>query len=79
MTTNSKFLAISGAFLLAGLIAGCATDASNARYMGGGMSSMSGMGAGQMDMQAMMSDHMKTMSPDMRTRMQSMYEMCKAS
>lgn len=59
---------------------------------------MSGMGAGQMDMQAMcekhkammagkstaeqqamMSEHMKSMSPEMRTRMQTMYETCKAS
>ena len=63
--------------------------------MGGGMS---GMGAGQMDMQAMcdkhkgmmagkstaeqqamMSEHMKSMSPEMRTRMQKVHETCKTS
>lgn len=95
MTTNSNFLATSGAFLLAGLIGGCATGASSTGSMGGGMS---GMSAGQMDMQAlcekhkammagkstaeqqaMMSDHMKSMSPEMRTRMQKMHETCKAS
>ena len=95
MTKNSNFLAVSGAFLLAGLIGGCATGASTSGSMGGGMS---GMGSGQMDMQsmcekhkammagkstaeqqAMMSEHMKSMSPEMRTRMQKMHETCKAS
>jgi len=95
MTTNSNFLAVCGAFLLAGLIGGCATGASTSKSMGGGMS---GMGAGQMDMQAMcdkhkgmmagkstaeqqamMSEHMKSMSPEMRTRMQKVHETCKTS
>ena len=95
MTTNSNFLAVCGAFLLAGLVGGCATGASTSKSMGGGMS---GMGAGQMDMQAMcekhkammagkpsaeqqamMSEHMKSMSPEMRTRVQKMHETCKAS
>ena len=95
MTTNSNFLAVCGAFLLAGLVGGCATGASTSKSMGGGMS---GMGAGQMDMQAMcekhkammagkpsaeqqamMSEHMKSMSPEMRTRMQKMHETCKTS
>ncbi len=95
MSTNSKFLAVSSAFLLAGLISGCAPGASTSGSMGGGMS---GMGAGQMDMQAMcekhkgmmagkstaeqqamMNEHMKSMSPEMRTRMQKMYETCKTT
>ena len=97
MTTNSKFLAVSGAFLLAGLIGGCATGAATSGSMGG-MSGMGGMGAGQMDMQAMcekhksmmagkstaeqqamMNEHMKSMSPEMQTRMKTMHEKCNAS
>ena len=31
------------------------------------------------EQQAMMSDHMKSMSPEMRTRMQKMHDTCKAS
>ena len=95
MTTNSKLLAVSGAFLVAGLIGGCATGASTSGSMGGGMG---GMGAGQMDMQAMcekhksmmagkstaeqqamMNEHMKSMSPEMQTRMKTMHEKCNAS
>ena len=40
-----------------------------------------GMMAGKSpaEQQAMMTDHMKSMSPEMRTRMQAMYEKCKAS
>lgn len=94
MKTNSKLLAVSSAFLLAGLIGGCATGASTS----GSMGSMGGMGAGQMDMQAMcekhrammagkstaeqqamMNEHMKSMSPEMRTRMKTMHEKCNAS
>ena len=97
MKTNSKLFAVSSAFLLAGLIGGCATGASTSGSMGG-MSGMGGMGAGQMDMQAMcekhkammagkstaeqqamMNDHMKSMSPEMRTRMKTMHEKCDAS
>ena len=100
MKTNSKLLAVSGAFLVAGFIGGCATGPSTAGSMGsmGGMSGMSGMDAGQMDMQAMcekhksmmagksaaeqqamMIDHMKSMSPEMQTRMKTMHEKCNAS
>ncbi len=97
MKTNSKLLTLSGVFVLAGLIGGCATGTSSPGQMGN-MSGMSGMGGGQMDMQAMcdrhkgmmagkspaeqqamMADHMKSMSPEMRTRMQAMYEKCKTS
>ena len=40
-----------------------------------------GMMAGKStaEQQAMMSGHMKSMSPEMRTRMQAMHEKCKAS
>ena len=100
MKTNLKLLAVSGAFLVAGLIGGCATGPSTSGSMGGmdGMSGMSGMGAGQMDMQAMcekhksmmagksaaeqqamMDEHMKSMSPEMQTRMKTMHEKCNAS
>lgn len=94
MKTNSKLLAVSGAFLVAGFIGGCATGPSTLGSMGG----MSGMGAGQMDMQAMCEkhksmmagksaakqqamiiDHMKSMSPEMQTRMEAMHEKCNAS
>ena len=97
MKTKSKLLAVSGAFLVAGLIGGCATGPSTSGSMGG-MSGMSGMGAGQMDMQAMcekhksmmagksaaeqqamMNEHMKSMSPEMQTRMKTMHEKCNAS
>ena len=100
MKTNLKLLAVSGAFLVAGLIGGCATGPSTSGSMGGmsGMSGMSGMGAGQMDMQAMCEKHksmmagksaaeqqammnepMKSMSPEMQTRMKTMHEKCNAS
>ena len=100
MKTNLKLLAVSGAFLVAGLIGGCATGPSTSVSMGGmdGMSGMSGMSAGQMDMQAMckkhksmmagksaaeqqamMNEHMKSMSPEMQTRMKTMHEKCNAS
>ena len=91
MKTNSRLVTLIGAFLLAGLIGGCATGTSSSGSMGG-------MSGGQMDMQAMcekhkammagkstveqqgmMNEHMKSMSPEMRTRTQAMYEKCKAS
>ena len=94
MNTNSKLLSLTGAFLLAGLIGGCATDTSSPSLMG----NMSGMSGGQMDMQAMcekhkgmmagkspaeqqamMNDHMKSMPPEMQTRMKAMHEKCTAS
>ena len=97
MKTNSKLLAVSGAFLVAGFIGGCATGPSTPGSMGS-MGGMSGMDAGQMDMQAMcekhksmmagksaaeqqamMNDHMKSMSPEMQTRMKTMHEKCNAS
>ena len=97
MKTNSKLLAVSGAFLVAGFIGGCATGPSTPGSMGS-MGGMSDMGAGQMDMQAMcekhksmmagksaaeqqamMIDHMKSMSPEMQTRMKTMHEKCNAS
>ena len=94
MKTKLKLLTLSGAFLIAGLIGGCATGTPSP----GSMGNMSGMGGGQMDMQAMcekhkgmmagkstaeqksmMDDHMKSMSPEMRTRMQAMHDKCNAS
>ena len=40
-----------------------------------------GMMAGKssVEQQAMMNEHMKSMSPEMRTRMQAMHEKCKVS
>jgi hypothetical protein len=94
MKTNRKILGLPGALLLAALIGGCATGASNSGSMGG----MGGMTGGQMDMQAMcemhkgmmagkstaeqqtmLNEHMKSMSPEMRARMQAMHEKCKTS
>lgn len=94
MKTNSNLLALSGAVLLAGLISGCATGASSSNSMGGmgamsggqmDMQAMCGMHKGMMagkstsEQQAMMNEHMKSMSPDMRARMQAMHEKCMAS
>jgi len=97
MKTKSKLLSLTGVFLLAGLVGGCATGTSSPSSMGN-MSGMSGMSGGQMDMQAMcekhkgmmagkspaeqqamMNDHMKSMSPEMQTRMKAMHEKCTAS
>ena len=94
MKTHSNLLALSGAFLLAGLVGGCATGASTSGSMGG----MGGMSGGHMDMQAMcemhkgmmagkssteqqamMNEHMKSKSPEMQTRMRAMHEKCKGS
>lgn len=94
MKTNSKFLVLSSAFFLAGLIGGCATGTSSS----GAMAGKGGMSGGQMDMpamcekhkammagkspaeqQTMMNEHMKSMSPEMRTRMQAMHEKCPTS
>lgn len=94
MKTHSNLLALSGAFLLAGLVGGCATGGSTSGSPGG----MSAMSGGQMDMQAMcemhkgmmagkssteqqamMNEQMKTKSPEMQTRMRAMHEKCKGS
>jgi len=94
MKAGLNLLTLSGAFLLAGLVGGCATGASTSGSMGG----MSGMSGGQMDMQAMcemhkgmmagkssteqqamMNEHMKSKPPEMQTRMRAMHEKCKAS
>ena len=94
MKTNLKILVLSGAFLLAGLVSGCATGASSSDFM----RNMGGMSGGQMDMQVMcekhkammagkstaeqqtmMNEHMKSISPEMRTRMQAMHEKCPTS
>lgn len=94
MNTGLKILGFSGVLLLAGLIGGCTSGASNSGSMGG----MGAMSGGQMDMQAMcemhkgmmagkstaeqqtmMNEHTKSMSPEMRTRMQAMHARCKAS
>ena len=97
MKKDSKLFAASSLFLFAGLIGGCATGTSTPGSMGE-PSGMSGMGTGQMDMQAMcgkhkammagkstaeqqamMNEHMKSMSPEMRTRMKTMHEKCDTS
>ena len=95
MKINLKSLGVSAACALAGLVGGCATGASTSGSVGAGMSGMGagqmemqamcekhkGMMAGKstVEQQAMMSEHMKSMSPEMRTRMQKMHETCKAS
>jgi len=89
MKTNSKVLVISGAFALVALIGGCATGSSGPMSgMSGGQMDMQtmcerhkGMMAGKssVEQQSMMNEHMKSMSPEMRTRMQAMHEKCKVS
>ncbi len=93
MKINLKFLAVSGAFLVAGLVGGCAMGISSSSSMEDKM----GM-SGQMDMQTvcekhkammagkstveqqtMMNEHMKSMSPEMRTGMQAMHAKCATS
>ena len=71
MKTNSKLLAVSGSFLVAGFIGGCATGPSTSGRMGG-MSGMSGMGAGQMDMQAMCEKHKSMMAGKSASEQQAM-------
>ena len=94
MKTDSKILSLTGALLLAGLIGGCATGTSSPSSMGN-MSGMSGSqmdmqamcekhkgmmaGKSPAEQQAMMSDHMKSMPPEMQTRMKAMHEKCTAS
>ena len=94
MKTNSKFLVFSGAFFLAGLIGGCATGPSSSGTMGdkggmsGGQMDMQAMcekhkammaGKSTAEQQTMMNEHMKSMSPEMQTRMKAMHEKCPTS
>ena len=94
MKTNSKILVLSGAFFLAGLFGGCATGTSssgsmeNMAGMSGGHMDMQAMcekhkammaGKSTAEQQTMMNEHMKSMSPEMRTRMQTMHEKCPTS
>ena len=89
MKTNSKFLVISGALIFAGLIGGCATGSMGVKGgMSGGQMDMQAMcekhkammaGKSTADQQTMMNEHMKSMSPEMRTRMQAMHEKCPTS
>ena len=91
MQSNSKLLTLSGALLIAGLIGGCATGTTSQDSMGNMSGSQmdmqamcekhKGMMAGKStaEQQAMMADHMKSMSSEMRTRMQAMHDKCKAS
>ena len=92
MKTNSKLFVLSGAFFFAALVGGCATGSPGSMD---GMSGKSGgqmdmqamcekhksMMAGKSiaEQQAMMNENMKSMSPEMRTRMQAMHEKCNAS
>ena len=91
MKTNSKLLVVSGALFIAGLIGGCATGASSSGSMGGmggGQMDMAGMcdkhkammaGKSKAEQQTMMNEHMKSMSPEMQTRMKAMHEKCPTS
>lgn len=93
MKAKSKLLSFTAAFLLAGLVGGCTTGTSSLSSMGN-MSGMSGgqmdmqamcekhkgmmAGKSPAEQQTMMNDHMKSMSPEMQTRMKAMHENCKA-
>ena len=94
MKTNSRVLVAFGTLFLAGLIGGCATGASSSGSMGNmaGMSAgqmdMQAMcekhkammaGKSPAEQQAMMNEHMKSMSPEMQTRMQAMHAKCTTS
>lgn len=94
MKTYSKLLVVSSVFFLAGLVGGCATGTSTSDSMGnmagmsGGQMDMQAMcekhkammaGKSTADQQTMMNEHMKSMSPEMRTRMQAMHEKCPTS
>ena len=93
MKAKSKLLSFTAALLLAGLVGGCTTGTSSLSSMGN-MSGMSGgqmdmqamcekhkgmmAGKSPAEQQTMMNDHMKSMSPEMQTRMKAMHENCKA-
>ena len=93
MKTNSKLLILSGAFFLTGLTGGCAmgTSASSSMENKMGMSGQMDMqtmcekhkammaGKSTAEQQTMMNEHMKSMSPEMRTRMQAMHAKCTTS
>ena len=93
MKINLKFLAVSGAFLVTGLVGGCAMGTSSSRSMEDkmGMSEQMDMqtmcekhksmmaGKSTVEQQTMMNEHMKSMSPEMRTRMQAMHAKCTTS
>ena len=95
MKTNSKFFVIYGALIFAGLIGGCATGSSSSPGSMGDMGGMSGgsmdmqatcekhkammAGKSPAEQQTMMNEHMKSMSPEMRTRMQAMHAKCTTS
>lgn len=77
--------------LLVGLLTGCAASgeqSANHSQSNMGMMDMQSMcemhkkmmgGKPTAEQQAMMNEHMKSMSPEMRTRMQAMHEKCEAS
>ena len=95
LKTNLKFLVIFGALIFAGLIGGCATGSSSSpgsmgdkAGMSGGQMDMQAMcekhkammaGRSTAEQQTMMNEHMKSMSPEMRARMQTMHEKCTTS
>lgn len=83
-----RFVPLAAAFLAAGL-AGCAAapakPADHAHAMAGSvdpqahceMHKQKMAGKSPAQQQAMMQDHMKSMTPEMRQRMQAMHEQCK--
>lgn len=93
MRAHSQLLACCGALLAVTTLAGCATGASTSGGMAGmggmdaGMDMQAmcekhkGMMAGKStaEQQAMMNEHMRSMSPEMQARMRSMYEKCQGS
>lgn len=80
--------------LVAALIGGCASDRADSRPsmpMSSGAAGQMDMqrmcemhrsmmaGKSTAEQQAMMNEHMKSMSPEMRSRMQAMHEQCRGS
>lgn len=89
----TRFLTVAAPGMLLVLLAGCAAGMNHDTRAGSGMStgssgmmdmqSMCDMHKGMMrgkspaEQQAMMQEHMKSMTPEMRQRMQAMMEQCK--
>jgi len=87
MTSTTRLSPLAAAVLLAGL-AGCAAPAARQDHAHAPMGAMDTQSHCEMhrkmmagkppaQQQAMMQEHMKSMAPEMRQRMQAMHEQCK--
>lgn len=87
MKLSTRLVSLAAAFLVAGL-AGCAAPTKTADHGHATMGSMDMQSHCEMhkkmmsgkpsaEQQAMMQEHMNSMTPEMRQRMQAMHEQCK--